>query len=81
MLLDLAEPWNVTHRTRDWIFQPEEPYETKGCYAGGGVVFPCGNVVIDETLFVYYGGADKFVGVATCGMKEILACLLAQPCQ
>ena len=81
VLLDLAEPWKVTHRTRDWIFQPEETYETQGCYAGGGVVFPCGNVVIDDTVFVYYGGADKYVGVATCGMNEILDCLLAQPCQ
>jgi predicted GH43/DUF377 family glycosyl hydrolase len=79
VLLDLEDPSKVTHRTRDWIFQPEESYETEGCYGGGGVVFPCGNVVINNTLFVYYGGADKYAGVATCAMNEILDCLLAQP--
>jgi predicted GH43/DUF377 family glycosyl hydrolase len=72
MLLDLDDPATVRHRTPDWLLQPEQDYETKGCYAGGGVVFPCGSVVIDGTLFVYYGGADKYVGVATCELQELL---------
>ncbi|MHC5084637.1 MAG: glycoside hydrolase family 130 protein, partial [Planctomycetota bacterium] len=78
-LLDFEDPSKVTHRTKDWILQPEEDYETQGCYAGGGVVFPCGKVVIDETLFVYYGGADKYVGLATCELDELLQYLLACP--
>ena len=72
LLLDLSNPAKVTHRTRDWILQPEEPFETKGCYEGGGVVFPCGSVVIGDTLFVYYGAADKYIGLATCKLNELL---------
>ncbi|HOK67586.1 MAG TPA: hypothetical protein PK054_09260 [Anaerohalosphaeraceae bacterium] len=79
MLLDLNNPARVTHRTKDWIFQPEEWYETQGCYDGGGVVFPCGKVVIKDTLFVYYGAADKYVGLATCKLNELLKYLLSCP--
>lgn len=74
LLLDLDQPWIVRYRTRDWLLQPEEPYELEGFYPG--VVFPCGKVVIDGTLFVYYGGADRFVGLATCPLDELLAELL-----
>lgn len=70
LLLDLKNPSKVLHRTADWLMQPEEPYEVKGLY--NGVVFPCGNVVINGTLFVYYGGADQYVGVATCRLNKLL---------
>ncbi len=70
MLLDLKDPSRILGRTPDWIMQPEETYETKGLY--NGVVFPCGNVVIDGTLFVYYGGADQYVGVATCSVDALV---------
>lgn len=75
LLLDLKDPTKVIGRTADWLMQPEETYETDGFYCG--CVFPCGNVVIDGTLLVYYGGADRFVGVATCPMSELLAELKA----
>ena len=77
MLLDLEEPWKVTHRTREWIMQPEEDYEIEGFYRG--CVFPCGKVVIDGTLFVYYGGADTYVALATCPLEELLVYLRACP--
>jgi len=70
MLLDLENPLKVLHRTKDWLLEPKEPYETEGLY--NGVVFPCGNIVIDNTLFVYYGGADKYVCLATCPLDELL---------
>jgi predicted GH43/DUF377 family glycosyl hydrolase len=73
MLLDLKNPMKILHRSPNWLMQPEKPYETKGLY--NGVCFPCGNVVIDGKLFVYYGGADKYVGVATCELNELLAYL------
>ncbi|MFO7897778.1 MAG: glycosidase [Planctomycetota bacterium] len=79
MLLDLDEPWRVLGRAPDWIMEPEHEYETRGCYEGGGVVFPCGNVVINGTLFVYYGAADKYCGVATCDLAELVEHLLACP--
>jgi predicted GH43/DUF377 family glycosyl hydrolase len=70
MLLDLENPLRILHRSPDWLLEPEEDYETNGFYKG--VVFPCGNVVIGEKLFVYYGGADKYVGLATCNLNELL---------
>lgn len=29
-------------------------------------------VVLHDTLFVYYGGADKYACVATCKLDELL---------
>jgi predicted GH43/DUF377 family glycosyl hydrolase len=79
MLLDLKDPTKVNYRTKGWIFQPETDYETKGCYFGGGVVFPCGKVIIDGKLFVYYGGADMYVGLATCKVDDLINYLLSCP--
>lgn len=73
LLLDLENPSRVLHRSPDWLLQPEEKFELEGYYPG--VVFPCGNVVIDDTLFVYYGGADKYCGLATCSMSELVDAL------
>lgn len=77
MLLDLENPAKLLHRTSDWLIQPEEYYELEGYY--NGVIFPCGKVVIDDTLFIYYGGADKYVGLATCPLQELLDYLLSCP--
>jgi predicted GH43/DUF377 family glycosyl hydrolase len=77
LLLDLEDPSRVLHRTKDWIMQPEADYEIDGFYQG--CVFPCGKLVIDETLFVYYGAADKYVALATCKLEELLDYLLSCP--
>jgi predicted GH43/DUF377 family glycosyl hydrolase len=77
LLLDLNNPAKVLHRTTDWIMQPERDYEIEGYYRG--CVFPCGKVVIDGTLFVYYGAADKYVALATCPLDELLEYLLSCP--
>jgi predicted GH43/DUF377 family glycosyl hydrolase len=37
-----------------------------------GCVFPTGNVIVDNTLYVYYGAADKYVCMATCDVKELI---------
>jgi predicted GH43/DUF377 family glycosyl hydrolase len=79
MILDIDNPHKVLYRTRNWIFQPTTDYETKGCYFGGGVVFPCGKVVIGDKLFVYYGAADKYVGLATCRINDLLDYLARCP--
>ena len=54
---------------------PECDYELEGFYKG--CVFPTGNVIVGDTLYVYYGGADKYVGVATCSVNELVEHLLA----
>lgn len=70
VLLDLEDPTKVIARADDWIMEPEFDYEIDGFYKG--CVFPTGNVIVDDTLYVYYGCADKHVGLATCNVNEIL---------
>ena len=77
LLLDLENPAKILARTKDWIMQSQEDYEINGYYKG--CVFPCGKVVIDGTLFVYYGAADKYVALATCDLQEFLDYLKSCP--
>jgi predicted GH43/DUF377 family glycosyl hydrolase len=77
LILDLEDPAEVLHRTPTPILESEAWYEIEGYYRG--VCFPCGAVVIDGTLFVYYGGADKYCCVATCSLNELLEHLLSCP--
>ncbi len=70
VLLDRDNPLKVLARTPEPILEPEFPYETDGFY--NGCVFPTGNVVVDGILYVYYGCADKYVGVATCPLADLL---------
>jgi predicted GH43/DUF377 family glycosyl hydrolase len=75
-LLDADNPMHVIARKKTPLLSPEMPYEKEGLVAN--VVFPCGAVVINGQLFVYYGGADKVIGVATVALSEILEGLLLQ---
>jgi predicted GH43/DUF377 family glycosyl hydrolase len=77
VLLDLKDPARVLHRTPDWLMEPETYYEIEGFYSGA--IFPCGAVVVDGTLFVYYGGGDKYCAVATCNFEEMIHHLLTCP--
>lgn len=63
MLLDARHPERVIARPREPILEPDEWYTNQGWKAG--VVYPCGAVVKDDQLFVYYGGADTYVCLAT----------------
>ena len=63
----------VLARTADPIFEPVTPYEKSG--EVGNVVFSCGAIVRDDTLFVYYGGGDKVIGVATGSLSRLLGAL------
>jgi beta-1,2-mannobiose phosphorylase / 1,2-beta-oligomannan phosphorylase len=71
MLLDLKEPTRVIARTKKPILEPVAYYENYGLKYG--VVYPCGAVVLNERLFVYYGGADMVTCVATANINELLA--------
>jgi predicted GH43/DUF377 family glycosyl hydrolase len=70
MLLDLNDPTKVLYRSSKPILVPEAWYENDGFKAG--VVYPCGAVIINDTLFVYYGGADSYVCVATANIDQFL---------
>lgn len=75
-LLDLNDPAKVLYRTEDSILDPKMPYEKEGIVSN--VVFSCGMVVIRGELYVYYGAADKFCGVATIALKDLLSGLLRE---
>ncbi len=75
LLLDIDNPLKIIGRTPEPILEPEADYEMDGMY--DGCVFPTGNVIVGDTLYVYYGAADKYVGVATCDVRELLDYLKA----
>jgi len=69
-LLDLNDPLSVIGRTYSTILEPETEYEKSGIV--NNVVFSCGAVVIQDTLYFYYGGGDKVIAVATIEMNVLL---------
>ena len=75
MLLDLEDPRIIRALPEDFIMEPEYPYETEGFYQG--CVFPTGNVIVGDTLYVYYGAGDVHCGVATCKLAEMMEYLTA----
>jgi predicted GH43/DUF377 family glycosyl hydrolase len=73
ILLDRLNPVTILGRTDEPILEPSMPYEKEGQIPN--VVFPCGNVLMDEKLYVYYGGGDSTVNVATIAIDELLRVL------
>ncbi len=73
-LLDLDDPSKVIARTRRPALEPEADFERFGDV--NDVVFPEGAVVVDGTLHVYYGAADRYVGRASAPMADVIEMLL-----
>ncbi len=73
-LLDAEAGISVISRTAMPILEPILEWERKGQVHN--VVFSCGAVLRDDTLYVYYGGGDCATGVATLSKKEIIKRLL-----
>ena len=71
MLLAIKDPPRVLARTTLPILEPSAWYENEGLKSG--VVYPCGAVILKDQLFVYYGGADMVVCVATAKMNEFMS--------
>jgi predicted GH43/DUF377 family glycosyl hydrolase len=61
-LLARDHPEIVLWRRDEPILEPEEDYELSGIVPN--VVFSCGQAVIENKLVLYYGAADKVIGVA-----------------
>lgn len=76
MVLDLNDPTKEIHRSSYPIVSPTHWYENEGYKAG--VVYPCGAVVIGDTLHVYYGGADTYICVATAPLTNFMEQLLTK---
>jgi len=72
-LLDGDDPCRVLARSDEWVFSPREDYEVFGDV--DKVVFPCGWILDGEDVFLYYGGADTCLCLATARLSELLAWL------
>ena len=69
MILDLEDPSKVLYRTSKPILEPDQHYENDW---KPGIVYPCGAVVLNDELIVYYGGGDKFVCCATAQLTRFI---------
>ncbi len=74
MLLDLNDPTKVLCRATTPILSPDAQYENDG---KPGIVYAGGAVIRDKKLYVYYGGADKVVCVATATLNAFLDAIIA----
>lgn len=70
MLLDVNQPSRIIAQSADALFVPTAAFEREGFVPD--VVFPTGTVRRDDTLVVYYGASDTFIGVAELSLSAIL---------
>jgi predicted GH43/DUF377 family glycosyl hydrolase len=71
MMLDLNDPTVVLARTREPLMEPEAYYERFGLYIPN-VIFPTGNVVVDGTVYLYYGVCDTAIALATAPLEALV---------
>ena len=72
MLLDLDDPSKVLARSSQPLLKPEADYELYGYF--NNVVFSTGFVQMDEdNVYIYYGGADKYLAGASYSIKQVIA--------
>jgi len=76
-LLDGDDPTKLLRRSDEWIFGPQEHYEREGDV--DDVVFPCGWTINNDTIFLYYGGADTCIAMATASLKELREYIMTCP--
>ncbi|MDQ3653530.1 MAG: glycosidase [Chloroflexota bacterium] len=69
-LLDKDDPSKVINRPREPILVPEEPWELVGDVPN--VVFTCGTAELGDDYLVYYGAADRVIGLATANRQDLL---------
>lgn len=73
-LLDAETASNVIARTALPIMEPITGWEKDGEI--GNVVFSCGMTLDGDVLSIYYGGADRALGVATTSLAGLVKMLL-----
>ena len=69
LLLDLNDPQKVLFRAQQPILEPDEWYENDW---KPGIIYANGAIVKNDTLFVYYGGGDKHIGIASIRLSDLL---------
>jgi predicted GH43/DUF377 family glycosyl hydrolase len=69
LLLDLKNPEKVLYRAQHPILEPDEWYENDW---KPGIIYASGANVMNGKLFVYYGGGDKYIGVASIMLSSLI---------
>jgi predicted GH43/DUF377 family glycosyl hydrolase len=73
-LFDLDEPRKEIARLPYALFEPDQEYELSGDV--DNVCFPTGTVVVDDTLYIYYGAGDDKIACASVSLSALVAELL-----
>ena len=68
LLLDLKNPERVLYRAQHPILEPDKWYENDW---KPGIVYASGATVKNGKLFVYYGGGDKHIGIASIKLSDL----------
>jgi predicted GH43/DUF377 family glycosyl hydrolase len=74
VLMDTNNPTKILGRSYYPLFEPEASYELIGQVPN--VVFPEGNILRDGMIYIYYGGADSVIGVATIKLEDLINSLI-----
>jgi beta-1,2-mannobiose phosphorylase / 1,2-beta-oligomannan phosphorylase len=69
-LLDLQNPQKEIARLPYPLFKPEKDWELTG--EVNNVCFPTGSVIVEDTLYIYYGAADEQIAVASVSLSSLL---------
>ncbi|MFA5931997.1 MAG: hypothetical protein WC793_01305 [Candidatus Paceibacterota bacterium] len=69
LLLDLKDPRKVLYRAAHPILEPDAWYENDW---KPGIIYASGAIMIKDKLFVYYGGGDKYIGVASIPLNDLI---------
>lgn len=75
-LLDIDNPAVEISRLPCPLFTPEAAYELSGVVSR--VCFPTGTALFGDTLYIYYGAADKSVACVSVRLTELLDELIKQ---
>ena len=73
-LMDINNPTKVIARLPISLFSPEYKWEVTG--EVDNVVFPTGTALFGDTLYIYYGAADKRIACASLRLSELMSKLL-----
>lgn len=76
-LLQLDKPENEIARLDLPLFSPTKQWEIEGTV--NDVVFPTGQALFGDDLYIYYGAADKHIAVAKININELILELVKQP--
>jgi len=76
-LLDLQNPQKEIARLPYPLFKPERSWEIEG--EVNNVCFPTGTILVDDTLYIYYGAADEQIACASVSLSALLQELSLHP--